>query len=57
MPRPGPAVPIERPPAVEEVIDELRAPEGRSIDAATGALRHSTAAGTSVPTAAAMDDG
>jgi hypothetical protein len=23
MPRPGPAVPIERPPTVEEVIDEL----------------------------------
>ena len=25
MLRPGPAVPIERPPTVEEVIDELRA--------------------------------
>jgi hypothetical protein len=24
MLRPGPAVPIERPPTVEEVIDELR---------------------------------
>jgi hypothetical protein len=40
MLRPGPAVPIERPPTVEEVIDEIRAPEGRSIDVANGALRH-----------------